>query len=82
MKKFLRRCLKKIFGIPYNLRSGRWTTTTEAIDRLYSARPDVRKIALEKEKEYRMNFERLQRPNRLKDEAKTLEKAVKSNKLK
>ena len=53
----------------------------DKIDSLYSARPDMRKIVLEKEEEYQMNFERLQKAKRLKDEAKTLEKAVKSNKL-
>lgn len=46
-------------------------------DSLYNTRPDMRKVVLETEEEYRQNFERLQKAERLKAEAKDLEKAVK-----
>lgn len=46
-------------------------------DSSYNARQDMRKAVLETEEEYRQNFERLQRAERLKAEAKDLEKAAK-----
>ena len=49
----------------------------DKVDSLYIARPDMRKIVLEKEQEYQLNFEKLQKAERLKAEAKELERAVK-----
>ena len=48
----------------------------DKIDSLYIARPDMRKIVLEKEEEYQINFEQLQKAERLKVEAKIIEKSV------
>ncbi len=49
----------------------------DKIDSLYVTRPDMRKIVLEKEVEYQINFERLQKAARLKAEAKYLENEAK-----
>jgi hypothetical protein len=49
-------------------------------DRLFTTQPDMRKKVLEIEQEYRANFERLQRAERLKAEAKDLEKEAKKKK--
>lgn len=46
------------------------------IDSLYATYPDLRKKMLQTEEQYRINFERLQRAERLKAEAKDLEKSV------
>lgn len=48
----------------------------DKIDSLYIARPDMRKIVFEKEEEYQINFEQLQKAERLKVEAKIIEKSV------
>ncbi len=45
-------------------------------DSLYRVDPDLRKSVLETEEQRRINFERLQRAERLKEEAKKLEKEV------
>lgn len=52
----------------------------DQVDSLYIARPDMRKIVLEKEEEYQTNFERLQKAEQLKAEAKELERPVKRKK--
>lgn len=46
------------------------------LDSLYKIQPDMREKVLETEEEYRLNFERLQKAERLKTEAKNLEKAA------
>jgi len=46
----------------------------DRVDSLYNKLPDMRKNVVETEEEYRLNFERLQRAERLKAEAKELEK--------
>ena len=46
------------------------------LDSLYKMHPDFREKVLETEEEYRLNFERLQKAERLKTEAKSLEKAA------
>lgn len=45
-------------------------------DSLYRVDPDLRKTVLETEEQRRVNFERLQKATRLKDEAKSLEEAA------
>ncbi len=42
----------------------------DRIDSMYDARPDMRKIVLETEEKNRKNFERLEKAERLKEEAK------------
>ncbi len=49
----------------------------DRVDSLYNNRPDMRKIVLEKEEENRINFEQLQKAERLKAEAKVIERSVK-----
>ena len=49
----------------------------DRVDSFYRIMPDMRKDVLEKEEKNRLNFERLQRAERLKSEAKQLEKAAK-----
>lgn len=49
----------------------------DQLDSLYNTVPDMRKKVLETEEEYRLNFERLQKAERLKTEAESLEKAAK-----
>ena len=46
------------------------------LDSLYMAHPDLREKVLKTEEEYRLNFERLQKAERLKTEAKNIEKAA------
>jgi len=46
-------------------------------DSLYNASPDMRKAVFQTEQQYRQNFERLQKAERLKAEAKGLENEVK-----
>jgi len=46
------------------------------IDSFYATYPDLRKKMLQTEEQHRINFERLQRAERLKAEAKDLEKSV------
>lgn len=46
------------------------------LDSLYKIQPDMREKVLETEEEYRHNFERLQKAERLKKEAENLEKAA------
>ena len=46
----------------------------DRVDSLYNKLPDMRKNVVETEEEYRLNFERLQKAERLKAEAKDLEK--------
>ena len=46
------------------------------LDSLYEMQPDLRKRVLETEEKYRLNFERLQKAEQLKTEAKNLEKAA------
>ena len=46
------------------------------LDSLYKIQPDMREKVLETEEEYRRNFERLQKAERLKTEAENLEKAA------
>ncbi len=48
----------------------------DQLDNLYKTQPDLRKKVLETEEEYRLNLERLQKAERLKTEAKNLEKAA------
>ena len=48
----------------------------DQLDSLYKAHPDFREKVLETEEEYRLNFERLQKAERLKTEAQSLEKAA------
>lgn len=48
----------------------------DQLDSVYKAHPDFREKVLETEEEYRLNFERLQKAERLKTEAKSLEKAA------
>jgi glucosamine 6-phosphate synthetase-like amidotransferase/phosphosugar isomerase protein len=45
----------------------------DQIDSLYNVDPDMRKNVLATEEEYRLNFDRLQRADRLREEAKDLE---------
>ena len=49
----------------------------DRIDSMYNARPDMRKAVLETEERNRENFERLEKAERLKAEAKDLERAAK-----
>ncbi len=49
------------------------------LDSAYKAHPDFREKVLKTEEEYRLNFERLQKAERLKTEAKILEKAAGKN---
>lgn len=48
----------------------------DQLDSLYKVQPDMRDKVLETEQEYQLNFERLQKAERLKTEAKNLEKAA------
>lgn len=48
----------------------------DQLDSLYKSQPDLRAKVLETEEEYRVNFERLQKAERLKTEANNLEKAA------
>lgn len=48
----------------------------DQLDSAYKAHPDFRKKVLETEEEYQLNFERLQKAERLKTEAKSLEEAA------
>jgi hypothetical protein len=48
----------------------------DQLDSVYKAHPDFREKVLEREEEYRLNFERLRKAERLKKEAKNLEKAA------
>ncbi len=48
----------------------------DQLDSLYNTVPDMRKKVLETEEEYRLNFERLQKAERLKIEAESLENAA------
>jgi hypothetical protein len=48
----------------------------DQLDSVYKTHPDFRERVLETEEEYRLNFERLQKAERLKTEAKSLEKAA------
>lgn len=48
----------------------------DELDSLYRAQPDLREKVLEIEEEYQLNFERLQKAERLKTEAKNLENAA------
>lgn len=48
----------------------------DQLDSLYRVHPDMRDKVLETEQEYRLNFERLQKAERLKAEAESLEKAA------
>ena len=47
------------------------------IDSLYEMNAGLRKEVLETEHQYRVNYERLQKANRLKEEAKALERSAK-----
>lgn len=51
----------------------------DKVDELYKSQSDMRKVVLATEEEYRENFERLKKAERLKSEAKTLEKAARKN---
>ncbi len=46
----------------------------DRVDSLYNVNPDMRRHVLQVEEEYRLNFERLQRAERLRNEAKDLER--------
>jgi len=48
----------------------------DQLDSAYKTHPDFREKVLETEEEYRLNFERLRKAERLKTEAKNLEKAA------
>lgn len=51
----------------------------DQLDSVYKAHPDFREKVLETEEEYRLNFERLRKAERLKTKAKILEKAAGKN---